>query len=199
MEQYILLIIFIVLGYLFGSIPFGYIISKSKKIDITKQGSGNIGATNVSRVLGFKYAFLVGALDILKAVLPIYIASRYITNEWYMALVAISPIIGHIFSVWLNFKGGKAISTIFASIIWIIGWKYALILLLVWIVALRTIKIMSLTNLIIIWFIPLLFWFQTHSFAYLTISLFYILIVYWTHRENIQRLKKGTEKKIIKS
>ena len=199
MGQNILLIIFVIIGYLFGSIPFGYIITKLKSIDITKQGSGNTGATNVSRVLGFKYAVLVGALDISKAIVPIYIASRYITNEWQMALVVISPVIGHIFSPWLNFRGGKAVSTIFASIIWVIGWKYALILLLIWVILLRTIKIMSLTNLIIIWFIPLLFWFQNHSFVYLTLGLIYIPIIYWTHRENIERLKRGTEKKIIKS
>lgn len=199
MDQSILLIIFILLGYFLGSIPFGYVITKLKNIDIRKQGSGNTGATNVSRVLGFKYAVLVGTLDVLKAVIPIYIASRYITNEWYMALVVISPVFGHIFSPWLNFRGGKAISTIFASIIWVLGWKYSLILFLVWVIFLRTIKIMSLTNLIIIWFIPLLFWLQTHSFVYLTLGIIYIPIVCWTHRENIERLKQGTEKKIIKS
>lgn len=198
MEQNILLIFFVVLGYLLGSIPFGYVIAKIKHIDITKQGSGNTGATNVSRVLGFKYAILVGILDIAKAVLPIYIASRYITNDWYMALMVISPVVGHIFSIWLNFKGGKAISTIFASIIWVLGWKYSLLFLLVWVVLLKTIKIMSLTNLIVVLTLPLLFWLQTHSSAYLTLGIIYIPIVYWTHRENIQRLRKGTESKIIK-
>jgi len=199
MEQNILLIIFVIWGYFFGSIPFGYLITKIKNIDIRKEGSGNIGATNVSRVLGFKYAVLVGVLDITKAVIPIFVASRYIVNEWYMALIVISPVIGHIFSCWLNFKGGKAVSTIFASIIWVLGWKYSLILLLVWVVALRTIKIMSLTNLIIVWVVPLLFWLQTHSIAYLTLGLIYIPIIYWTHRENIKRLREGTEKRIIKS
>ena len=199
MEQNILLIIFVIWGYFFGSIPFGYLITKIKNIDIRKEGSGNIGATNVSRVLGFKYAVLVGALDVTKAVIPIFVASRYIVNEWYMALIVISPVIGHIFSCWLNFKGGKAVSTIFASIIWVLGWKYSLILLLVWVVALRTIKIMSLTNLIIVWVVPLLFWLQTHSIAYLTLGLIYIPIIYWTHRENIKRLRGGTEKRIIKS
>ena len=199
MEQNTFLLIFIVLGYLLGSIPFGYIITKTKKIDITKQESGNIGATNAYRALGFKYALLVGVLDVSKAVIPIFVASRYITNEWYMALVVISPVLGHIFPVWLKFKGGKAISTIFASIIWVLGWKYSLILFLAWVVLLRTIKIMSLTNLIIIWFVPLLFWIKTHSVAYLTLGLIYIPITYWTHRENIKRLKEGTEKRIVKS
>ncbi|MDD5098418.1 MAG: glycerol-3-phosphate 1-O-acyltransferase PlsY [Candidatus Pacebacteria bacterium] len=190
--------IFIIIGYLFGSIPFGWVIAKINKIDIQKQGSGNTGATNVSRVLGFKYALLVGILDVSKAVLPALIAKHYLNNEWFIALAMIAPIIGHIFPVWLKFKGGKAVSTIFASIIVILGWKYSLMLLIVWIIALRTIKIMSLTNLIIIWFIPLIFWYQTHSFAYLTLGLIYIPLIYWAHRENIERLKNGTEKRIIK-
>jgi len=198
MDQYLLLTIFILLGYLCGSIPFGYLISKGKKVDIRKQGSGNIGATNVSRVLGFKYALLVGTLDVLKALLPIYIASQYISNEWHLIFVIISPVIGHVFSVWLNFKGGKAISTIFGSIVYVFGLKYSILFLILWIIILRTIKIMSLTNILIILLVPVLFWMKTQSVAYLTLGLFYIVIVYWAHRENIKRLLNGTEKRIIK-
>jgi glycerol-3-phosphate acyltransferase PlsY len=198
MDQNILLIMFIIIGYLFGSVPFGWVIAKLKKIDIQKQGSGNIGATNVSRVLGFKYAVLVGILDVSKAVIPALIAKYYLTNDWFVAMAMIAPIIGHMFPVWLKFKGGKAVSTIFASIIIVLGWMYSLILLLIWVIMLRTIKIMSLTNLIIIWFIPLIFWHQTHSLAYLTLGLIYVPLLYWAHRENIKRLKEGTEKRIIK-
>ncbi len=140
----------------------------------------------------------LGLLDILKAIIPIYIASKYLTVDWQMALVSISPVIGHIFNVWLKFKGGKGIATIFASIIMIIGWKYSLIFLLVWIILLKTIKIMSLTNLIIVWTLPLLFWLSSHSTTYAYLGLLYIIIVYWSHRENIERLINGTETKIIK-
>lgn len=199
MDQNILLIVFIILGYLFGSIPFGYIIAKLKNINIQKQGSGNIGATNVSRVLGFKYAIIVGLLDVLKVILPATIAKQYLTNDWYVCLAIIAPILGHLFPIWLNFKGGKAVSSVFASMIVIIGWKYSLIFLLIWIITLRLIKIMSLTNLIVIWFVPLLFWLFTHSIAYFSLGLLYIPILFWAHRENIKRLKEGTEKRIIKS
>lgn len=198
MNQYILLALFIILGYLSGSIPFGYLVSKLKKIDIRKQGSGSTGATNVSRVVGFQYAVLVAVLDILKAVIPIYIASLYIKTDWQMALISISPVIGHVFSVWLNFKGGKGISTVFASIIMVCGWKYSLILLIIWIFALIIVKIMSLTNLGIALTIPLLFWISTYSLAYLILGFVYIVIIYWAHRENIKRLLQGTEARIIK-
>lgn len=198
MDQNILLVIFIVLGYFFGSIPFGYIVARLKHIDIQKQGSGNIGATNVSRALGFKYALLVGLLDILKVVLPTIIAKIYLINDWYICLAILAPIFGHLFPVWLKFKGGKAVSGVFASMVVIIGWQYSLIFLLIWVVALKLIKIMSLTNLIVIWAVPLLFWLYTHSIAYLSLGLLYIPILYWSHRENIKRLKEGTEKRIIK-
>ena len=197
MQEYIILFFFIIAGYLLGSIPFGYIIAKKKNIDITKQGSGNIGATNVSRSLGPKYALLVAVLDILKALLPMYIASYYISNDWHMLFVIIAPMIGHIFPIWLNFKGGKAVSTVFAAIFYIAGWK-ALPFLVIWAIMLKLIKIMSLTNLIIILFIPILFWVETHSLPYLYLGLFCVIMIYWTHRENIKRLIEGNEKKIVK-
>jgi glycerol-3-phosphate acyltransferase PlsY len=199
MDQNIILIVLIILGYFSGSIPFGYIIAKLKNIDIQKQGSGNIGATNVSRALGLKYAILVGFLDVLKVVLPAIIAKHYLVNDWYVCLAILAPILGHLFPVWLKFKGGKAVSGVFASMVVIIGWQYSLIFFLAWIVILRLIKIMSLTNLIVIWFVPLLFWFYTHSIAYVCFGFLCVLILYWSHRENIKRLKEGTEKRIIKS
>lgn len=198
MDQNILLAFFIALGYLSGSIPFGYIIGKLKNINIQKQGSGNIGGTNVYRSLGFKYAVLVGLLDVFKVVLPAIIAKQYLTNDWYVCLVILTSVLGHLFPFWLKFKGGKAVSGVFASMIVIIGWQYSLIFLLVWVIVLRTIKIMSLTNLIVVWLIPLLFYFFTHSVAYTLLGLIYIPILYWSHRENIKRLREGTEKKIIK-
>jgi len=197
MQEYIILLFFIIAGYLLGSIPFGYIIAKKKNIDITKQGSGNIGATNVSRSLGPKYALLVAVLDILKALLPMYIASYYISNDWHMLFVIIAPMIGHIFPIWLNFKGGKAVSTVFAAIFYIAGWK-ALPFLVIWAIMLKLIKIMSLTNLIIILFVPIWFWIETHSLPYLYLGLFCVIMIYWTHKENIKRLIEGNEKKIVK-
>ncbi len=197
-NQLFLLIFFIIIGYLSGSIPFGYIISKFKNIDIRKQGSGNIGGTNVGRALGFKYGLLVGILDVLKAIIPIYIASQYLIVDWQMALVSISPAIGHIFPVWLNFKGGKGVATTFATIFMVLGWKYSLIFLAFWILLLLTSKIMSLTNLLIILTLPLLFWLRTNSIAYVFLGFTYIILIWWTHRENIKRLRQGTESKIIK-
>lgn len=198
MQSQFILFLLILLGYLSGSIPFGYIISKTKSIDIRKQGSGNIGATNVSRSLGFKYAVLVGFLDIAKAVLPIYIGSLYFQPGWQLALISIAPVLGHIFPIWLKFKGGKGVSVIYASIIMVMGWKWALILLGIWVIALFLIRTMSLTNIIIFIIVPFIFWYHTHSYIYVALGIFYVLIIWWAHRENIQRLLKGTEPKLFK-
>lgn len=202
MNQQIIFIVLLVSGYLLGSIPFGYLFAKAKNIDIRKQGSGATGATNVSRVVGFKYAVAVAILDIAKAILPIYIGSFYFQPGWQMALISIAPVLGHIFPIWLGFKGGKGVSVIFASIIMVIGWKYSLILLVVWAILLYFVKFMSLTNLITVFVVPILFWLQTRSFEYWPIyvwlGIFYIFIIWWAHRENISRLRQGTEPKVIK-
>jgi glycerol-3-phosphate acyltransferase PlsY len=198
MDQTMLLILFVLLGYFLGSIPFGYIIGKLKKVDVRKQGSGNIGGTNVGRTLGIQYGILVGILDISKAIIPIYIASLYMTQNWQMAIISISPVIGHVFPVWLKFKGGKGVSTVAATLFMILGLKYSLIFLGLWIIMLLIINIMSLTNLIIILSLPILFWYKTHSISYLILSFLYIIIIWWAHRENIQRLRKGTESKLLK-
>ncbi|MFA5232236.1 MAG: glycerol-3-phosphate 1-O-acyltransferase PlsY [Candidatus Paceibacterota bacterium] len=197
-NQTLLLIFFIIAGYLSGSIPFGYLIAKLKKIDIRKKGSGNIGGTNVGRTLGLKYGVLVGILDILKAIIPIYIASRYLTQDWQMTLVSISPVLGHIFPIWLKFKGGKGVATVAATIFMILGLKYSIIFLASWALTLFVLKIMSLTNLIVVLFLPVLFWFKTGSVAYFVLAFVYILLIWWAHRENIKRLRQGIEPRIIK-
>lgn len=199
LSQSSLFVVLIIFGYLLGSIPFGFIIAKLKKIDIRKQGSGATGATNVSRTLGLGYAILVAILDIAKAAIPIYIGYLYFAPGWQMALISIAPVIGHIFPVWLKFKGGKGFATMFASVLIVFGWKYSLLLIALWIVMLFLIRTMSLTNLIIVWLLPPLFWVKTHSLTYVLLGFFYITIIYWAHRENIKRLKQGIEPKLFKA
>lgn len=199
MQNQTMLLVFIIASYLIGSIPFGYIIGKLKNIDVRKKGSGNIGGTNVARNLGLKYGILVGILDVSKAILPIYIATPYFPiYGWKMAIISICPVIGHIFPVWLNFKGGKGVSTVAATLFMILGLKYSLIFLGLWIIMLLLIKIMSLNNLIIVLALPFLFWMKTHSYAYLILSFLYIILIWWAHRENIKRLIQGTEPRFIK-
>lgn len=198
MNTEIIILTLVILAYLIGSIPFGYLIAKTKKIDLTKKGSGNVGATNTLRTLGFAYFLAVAILDIAKIAIPIVIAQHLGLNDWQISIVALSGITGSMYSLWLKFKGGKAVSAIFATLLCIIGFNNFLLFLLIWLSILFTTKIMSLTNLIIVFIIPAVLFYATESITYLALGLIYIPIIWYSHRENIKRLIKGKEKKIIK-
>ncbi len=190
--NFILLIFF---GYLLGSIPWGYLISKAKRIDIRKVGSGNIGGTNVLRIFGLKWAALVSILDVIKGVIPAYLAISFLVFDWQIALVAISPILGHIFPVWLKFKGGKGVATTFGALFILLGWKFFLILLLIWLLVLAISRTMSFTNLLLASFFPLILWISSFSLVYYIFGIILAILIWWTHRENLQRIKEGRESK----
>ncbi len=198
--NFIFLIIF---GYLLGSIPWGYLISKVKRIDIRKVGSGNIGGTNVLRVLGFKWAALVCILDVIKGAIPAYLAINPAPifgggvnfSDWQIALVAIAPILGHIFPAWLKFKGGKGVATTLGVFFILLGWKFFLILLLIWLLVLAISRIMSFTNLLMASFFPLILWLSSFALAYFILGIILFGLIWWAHRENLQRIKEGREPK----
>lgn len=189
------LIFLIIFGYLLGSIPWGYLISKAKIIDIRKIGSGSIGGTNVLRILGLKWAALVSILDVVKGVIPAYLAINFLVLDWQIALVAISPILGHIFPVWLKFKGGKGVATTLGVLFILLGWKFFLIWLLIWLLVLAVSQIMSFTNLLMVSFFPLILWLSSFSLVYYIFGIILAILIWWTHRENLQRIKEGREPK----
>ena len=191
----LLFVVLIIFGYLLGSIPFGYLISKAKGIDIRKVGSGNIGGTNVSRALGLKWGLLVGALDVLKGIIPVYLAINFLFLDWQVASVAAFPILGHIFPVWLKFKGGKGVATTLGVLFILLGWENFLILLSVWALVLFVFQIMSFTNLLMTSLFPLAFWLSFESLAYYIFSIFLVALIWWAHRENLQRIREGKEPK----
>lgn len=186
----------ILLAYFLGSIPFGYLAAKINKIDIRKIGSGSTGATNVSRALGIKWAVLVALLDALKAALPLYLAFSYLTTEWQIALIAIISVLGHIFPIWLKFKGGKGVATFLPALFVFGGTVNILVAILLWVILLKTTKVMSLVNIVLIFTVPFIFWFHTHSLTYFVLGIIFFLIVLWTHKENIKRLYQEKELKL---
>jgi len=189
------LIILIIFGYLLGSIPWGYLISKTKGIDIRKVGSGNIGGTNVIRALGTKWGLLVAILDLLKGVIPVYLAISFLVFDWQIASVAITPVLGHIFPVWLGFKGGKGVATTLGVLFIILEWKILLPFLLVWLLVLVVSQISSFSNLLMVSYLPLTLWLSSFSLAYFILGLALFALVWWAHRENLQRIKEGRESK----
>ena len=186
------LFLIILVSYLFGSIPFGLLLTKIiLKKDIREIGSGNIGATNVLRagnkILG--YSTLV--LDILKAVLPIlYI--KFFMND-YLYISALSIFIGHVFPIWLKFKGGKGVAS-YLGILCCLDIFTALIFGVVWISVFIFFKFSSLSSLLASITIPIFHFFYNSNSDYYFYFMMFILI-FFTHRENIKRLRNNTESK----
>ena len=181
-----------IISYLMGSVPFGFILTKIfLKKDIREIGSGNIGATNALRtgnkVLG--YSTLV--LDILKAVLPIlYI--KFFMND-YLYISALSIFIGHVFPIWLKFKGGKGVAS-YLGILCCLDIFTALIFGVVWISIFILFKFSSLSSLLASLTIPIFqFFYNSNSDYYFYFMMF--ILIFFTHRENIKRLRNNTESK----
>jgi len=193
---YFYFILLIIFGYLLGSIPWGFLFSKLKGIDIRKVGSGATGTTNVIRALGIKWGLLVAILDFLKGVIPTYLAIKLLIVDWQIVLVVITPVLGHIFPAWLKFKGGKGVATTLGVLFVLLDWKILLILFFFWLLVIAVFQIMSLTNLLMVSFLPLALWFSSFSLAYLSLGWVLFALIWWSHRENFKRIKEGIEPKI---
>ena len=179
--------------YLIGSIPFGFILTKVfLKKDIREIGSGNIGATNVLRTGNKILAFLTLSLDLLKGYLTVFFSMHYYPELIYLS--GLICFVGHIFPIWLKFKGGKGVAT-YLGIILALSFKLALIFGLSWIFILLITRYSSLSSIISsmnVFLFSLYSYSVNPDFVYFT---FFIIIVF-THRENLLRLKNKTEHKI---
>jgi acyl phosphate:glycerol-3-phosphate acyltransferase len=183
-----------VIGYLLGSIPFGLILTKlAGTQDLRTIGSGNIGATNVLRTgnKGLAAATLIG--DMLKGTIAVLVA-RYLWGPNAAMLAALGAFLGHLFPIWLKFKGGKGVATYIGVLLGLL-WHAAAIFGLIWIATAFTTRYSSLSALVAAFVTPLFLWWFGH---YNLASLFAVLtlLLFWTHRENIKRLQAGTEGKI---
>ncbi len=193
----------LVVSYLVGSIPFAYLIAKwGGGIDITKVGSGNVGATNVARAMGWYYGSIVFVLDMLKGLIPVYLASTHtgIATHPLVILCGLGAILGHVFPVYIRFQGGKAAATSFGVFIWLAP-KALLIAFLAWVVTVLITRYVSLGSIIAaISFCVVMVTLYHEPIGeglYLTLFSFLIAtILIARHKENIQRLMSGTERKI---
>ena len=186
------LIIVAVYSYLLGSIPFGLILTKIfLKKDIRKIGSGNIGTTNVLRTGKKSLAAGTLLLDLMKGYFSIIITFTYFENLIsYSALICF---IGHIFPVWLKFKGGKGVAT-YLGVILALSYKFFLIFGISWVVLSFLFRYASLSSIISSLIVFVCSYFFNNNFS-LILFIFFIIILY-THRENIVRLKNSEESKI---
>ena len=181
------------LGYLLGSIPFGLVLTRlAGKGDVRDIGSGNIGATNVLRTGSKPLAALTLVLDCLKATAAVLIAQRLWGSEWGPVAGA-AAMIGHLYPVWLGFKGGKGVATFLGVLIPLL-WPAAIVYALVWVLLLLTIRISSVAGMAAALSAPIMAAI-IHS-SLLPMLLGFALLILWKHRENILRLKAGTEPRI---
>lgn len=189
--------LYFLLSYLIGSIPVGYLICKVfKKVDIRKFGSGNIGATNVYRIFGWKYGLSTLIFDILKGFLPVYIGKILKLTNPVVLSAGILSISGHSFSIFLKGKGGKGVSTSFGVIIGLLPLP-ALFSFIIWLAIVLIFRYVSLGSIIGALSLPFFVFFYVKDTFLFFISILIFLLILFTHRENIKRLINKKENKII--
>ncbi len=190
----------IVMGYLIGSIPTGYLIVKAKTgQDIRKVGSGSTGATNVKRVLGKKWFFIVMLLDAIKGALPVVLAILFLHAYSQFGLTpvaaAVAVLLGHSKSVFLGFTGGKSVASGVGTILALnplVGLSVAVI----WGIITWVSKYVSLGSIIALAVSPFIMWAFKQPAGYIAYCALGAVYIIWLHRENIKRLIKGEENKV---
>jgi acyl phosphate:glycerol-3-phosphate acyltransferase len=189
----------LVIAYLSGSIPTAHLVGKLKGVDLRKHGSGNLGATNVVRVLGWKIGAVVFLVDVLKGLLPVALLPRYIHSEVSPQLLAIAigvaAILGHVrpaFLLWQ--KGGKGVATA-AGVFLGLAWAPTLVVLAVWGVVFWATRYVSAASLAAAVLLPitLVVWFHDLHSPVVIAGVVIAAFVFWTHRTNIARLRRGEE------
>ena len=193
-------IIFIIVGYLCGSIPTGYLIVKSKTgQDIRQVGSGSTGATNVKRVLGKKWFFIVLLLDAFKGALPVVLAKLFTTAFSGIGLLpvlaAVMVIIGHSKSIFLGFSGGKSVASGVGTIL-ALSWQVGLLVALIWSIVTYVSKYVSLGSIVALWCSVAIMWLFNSPVAYVGYCVLGAIYITYLHRQNIVRLIKGEENKV---
>ena len=182
----------ILLSYLMGSIPFGFILTKILlKKDIREIGSGNIGATNVLRTGNKMIGYITLSLDILKAIIPLLIIKFY--HSEFLFISALSIFLGHVFPLWLKFKGGKGVAT-YLGILFCINFMFGILFIVTWLLIYFISKYSSLSSLVACLSIPIYLVFFLESKNIFFFAIMFILI-FFTHRENVKRLINKQESK----
>ena len=191
-----MIIIAAVIAFILGSIPSGYLIGKAWfNTDIRKLGSGNVGSTNALRSFGLKAGGLTFAIDILKGFLAVLIGEK-LSGYNGMLICYISVVMGHMYSVFLNFKGGKGVATTFGGLLFI-DYKYALILVVVFALVFLLSHIVSLASILSAITVFLASFFRYGFTSICWVMMFLSFMVIFRHRSNIDRLIHGQEKKLF--
>ena len=186
----------LILGYLLGSIPSGWLAGRwLKGIDLRELGSGSTGATNVLRQVGKGPALVVFLIDVGKGAAAVLLARALGLGDWIQVLAGLTALAGHIWPIWLGFKGGKAVATglgLFLGLAWPVGLASFGVFMAVFSLS----RLVSLASVLAAISLPLLMAAGSGSTANQVVALVAMLLVLWRHRSNIQRLLNGTEPKL---
>ena len=189
-------LLLLALGYLLGSIPNGYLAGRwLKGIDLRQCGSGSTGATNVLRNVGKGPALVVFLLDVGKGALAVLLAKSFGLNDWVQVLAGLAALAGHIWPIWLGWKGGKAVATglgMFLGLAWPVG--LACFGLFMAVISIS--RIVSLSSVVAAIGLPVLMVLAGANGASISVSVVASVMVLWRHRSNIERLIAGTEPRI---
>lgn len=183
--------------YLIGAIPFSYLIVKLVKgVDIRTLGSGNVGATNVGRILGFKGFLIAFLLDMMKSYIPLIILKYYFGfNAEYLLIFGVIAILGHTFTVFLNFKGGKGVATAVGVYLAVSPISLG-IAFIVFIIVVGLWRMVSLGSIVAGLSLMFAIFYIEHSNIIKIFTALLVIFVIYKHKENIKRIINGTEKKI---
>jgi len=194
-----IVVLLTVIAYFFGAVPFGLLVAKSKGVDIREQGSGNIGATNVFRVLGKGLGIFTFVLDALKGFIPAFVFPMIgNVDPVYGVLFGFTAIIGHSFPIYLKFKGGKGVATSAGMLLGVapaaVGVGF-----LVWITCIVVSRIVSLSSMLAAVAVAVTVWVMGDKSMVVNWALTALaVLVIWLHRANIKRLMNGTENRFGK-
>ena len=186
-------------AYLLGAVPFGLLVAKSRGVDIRTQGSGNIGATNVLRVIGKGWGVFTLVLDALKGFVPAFFFSRLagLDSDWGV-LFGIVAILGHSFPIYLKFKGGKGVATS-AGMLLGVAPIAVLVALVCWVFCMVFSRIVSLSSIVAAIVVAIMVWVLDPKALTVNVALTILaVLVIWLHRANIGRLLNGTENRFGK-
>jgi acyl phosphate:glycerol-3-phosphate acyltransferase len=185
----------VLLGYVLGSVPTGYLVGRVLGVDVRKVGSGNIGTANVLRAAGKRAAVLTLAGDMLKGFVPVVIARLLVANDWLIAAVAFAAVVGHCWPVFLHFKGGKAVATGAGTTIGLAPILGLGLFAFWWAIVLLS-RYTSLGAISVMVVSPVVFWLSGQPLPYVLYTIVGGALVLWRHRENARALIKGTERKV---
>lgn len=185
-------IILTVAAYLLGSVPSGFIFGRLAGVDVRRTGSGNIGATNVARVLGKGVGLLTLIADVAKGLVPVLLARWLFMEDWLIAGIAAAAFLGHLYPVFLRFQGGKGVATALGAML-AIAWPATLVLVFVFAGVVLSSRRVSLASITAATAAPFVLWALFYPPAFIALGVFLASMIILRHRDNIRRLLAGSE------